>query len=105
MHIRWKLHFGSQGDTSTRKAGSIRLFDGKAKVRGFDLVRYFVAQRWEKLTNHVVSGKSLPVLHFEELFPNRALGIDEEIPGPRHAPKLSDRLSVQNLISPNGFRI
>ena len=105
MHIRWKLHFGSQGNTAPRKAGSIRLFDGKVKVRGFDVIGDFVAQRREKLANHIVSGKSLPVLRFEELFPNGALGIDEEVPGPRHALELSDRLGVQDLIGPDGFRI
>src|SRR5713226_1013239 len=105
MHIGWKLHFGSQGNTAPRKAGSIGLFDGEAQVRGFDLVGYLVAQRREQLTNHIVPGKSLPVLRFEELFPNRAFGIDEEVPGPRHALELSDRLGVQDFIGPKGFRI
>jgi len=105
VHIDRKLHFSSQGNTAPRKAGSIGLFDSQAQVRGFDLVGHFVAQRWKQLTNHIVSGESLPVLHFEEFFPNRALRIDKEIPGPRHALVLSDRLGVQDLIASNGFRI
>ncbi len=74
-------------------------------MRGFDIVCHFVAQRWEKLADNIVPGKSFPVLRFEELLSNNAFGIDEEIPGPRHALELSGPLGVQDLIGPNGFGI
>ena len=105
MYVGRKLHFSGQGDAISREAGSIGLFDCEVKVRGLDIVCHFVAQRWEKLANHIVSGKSFPVLRFEELLPDHALRIDEEIPRPRHALELSGPLGVQDLIGPNGFRI
>ncbi len=87
------------------KRCSVGLLDGESKVRGFDIVGDFVAQLREELANHIVSGKSLPVLRFEEFLPNHAFGIDEEIPRPRHALELSGRLGVQNLVGPDRFRI
>jgi hypothetical protein len=74
-------------------------------MRAFDIVCHFVTQRREKPANNVVSGKSFPVLHFEELLSNSAFGIDEEIPRAGHALELSGPLGIQNLIGPNSFRI
>jgi len=105
MHVWWKLHFGSQSETAPRKGGSIGLFDSQTKVRGFDIVCDFVAQRWKELANDIASGQSFAVLRFEELLSNSALGINEKIPGPRHAPELVSRLGVQDLIGPNSFGI
>src|SRR5260370_28186327 len=105
MYIGLKLHFGSQGDSSSRKGCSVRLFDGETQVWRLDIVCYFVAQLRKKLAYHIVPGKSLSVLHLEELFPNRALGIDKEISGSRHSFVLTDGLGVQDLIGPYSLRI
>lgn len=103
MDIGWEPHLGSQRDTSSRKAGSIGLCDEEAQVRGFYVIGDFVAQRREQLAKNVAAGQSFPVLRFEELFPDNAPGINEEIPGPRHTPELSSRLGVQDVIGLNGL--
>jgi hypothetical protein len=107
MDIGRELHFGRQGDTAARNGGSVGLFDGEVQVRGLDIVRNFVAQCRKKLANDIVPGESFPVLRLEELFPNRALGIDEVIAGSRHTLILSDRLGVQKPVGPNdsGIRV
>ena len=57
------------------------------------------------LRNHVVPGQPFPILRFEELLANDALGIDEEISRPRHALVLPDRLGVEHIVGPNGLGI
>src|SRR6266853_1687447 len=74
-------------------------------MRRLNIVCYFIAQLRKKLAYNMVPGKSLPVLRFEELFPNCAVGIDEKISGPRHALVLPGRLDVQDVIGVKGFRI
>ena len=105
MRIGWQLHFGSQSDTVPRKADSIRLFERHVKVRGFDIIRYFVAQFGEKLTNNVISGVPVLIPDFEEFFPNHTLSIDKEIPGSRYAFVSFGLLGVHDLVGREDFGI
>ncbi len=70
MHVRGQPHFGNESDASTGNAYGIGLFEGQLKMRGFDRVRYFLAQFREQLGNNTISGKPLSVFRFEELFSN-----------------------------------
>jgi hypothetical protein len=67
--------------------------------------RDFLAQFRKELSDHVVSGKPLAVLGFEELLANHAACVYEEVSRPRHTIELAGRLAVQNLISANNFGI
>ena len=105
MDVRREPHFRSQRYTAPGKAGAIGLLDRELKVGRFDGIRDFLAQFRKEFGNHVVSGKPLPVLRFEELFSNHAVGVDEEISGARHALELADGFDVQNLIGANDFGV
>jgi hypothetical protein len=105
MDIRRKFYFSSERYKAAGNAGAVRLLNLELKVGSFHRIRDFFAQFRKELGDYVVPGKSLPVLCFEEFFTNNAVGVDEEIPRPRHSFKLTDGFTVENFIGPNGFGV
>jgi len=104
MNIGRQPHLGNQSDPTSGNTGAIGLFGGELKMRRFDRAAYLFVQFRKKLGNDVIPGESLPVLGFEKLFLNYALGIDKEKSGTRHTLELPDRFCVQNVIGANGLR-
>src|SRR5262249_53905485 len=60
-----------------------------------------LAQLWKELCNHIVSGQSLPISSFKELFSNHAACVDEEISRARHIQKLTRALGIQDVVCTN----
>src|SRR5438552_18447058 len=105
MHVRGQPHFGNESDASTGNAHGIGLFEGQLKMRGFDRVRYFLAQLREQLGNNTISGKPLSVFRFEELFSNEAVGVNEKKSGAGKALLHTSSFSIEDSISPDGLGV
>src|SRR2546426_4394259 len=70
MDVRREPHLHSQRDTVPRKRHAIRLRNRELKMGCLDAVRDFFAKLRKEFNNHLVSGKPLAILRFEELFSN-----------------------------------
>ena len=105
MHLRGQPHFGNESDASTGNTYGIGLFESQLKMRGFDRVRYFLAQFREKLGNNTISGKPLSVFRFEELFSNEAVGINEKKSRAGKALLHTSSFGIEDPIGPDGLRV
>jgi hypothetical protein len=105
VNIAREAHLSNQSDPASGNSGAIGLFGGDLKVWCIDSAACLLAQFREKLGNDIIPRVPRPVLRFEELLPDDALSIDEEIPWARHALVRSDRFGVQQPISPNDLGI
>ena len=98
-------HFRGQSDTASGNSGAVGLLNGELKMRRFNRTGHLFAKFREYLRNHVIPRVPSPILGFEKLLANDAIGIDEEISRSRHALVFSDCLGVQQIVSPDDFRI
>ena len=74
-------------------------------MRRFDGAGYFFPKLREQLRDYAISSKAFPVFRAEKLLSNDSLGVDKEIPRPRHAFELPDGFGVQHLVSLDGLGI
>jgi hypothetical protein len=98
-------HFRGQSDTASGNSGAVGLLDGELKMWRFNRTGHLFAKFREYPRNHVIPRVPSPVLGFEKLLANDALGIDEEISRSRHALVFSDGFGVQQIVSRDDFRI
>ena len=101
MDVRREPHLRGQRDTVPGKRDAIRLRNRELEVGCFEAVRDFFAKLRKEFNNHVVPGKPLAVLRFEELFSNHATSVDKEISRASHALELTRGLDVENLVGAN----
>jgi hypothetical protein len=73
-------------------------------MRGFHRFRDLLAQLREQFGKDAISGKPLPVLGFEEFFPNDSAGVDKEISRPGKTFLHPGGFGVKDPVSPYGFR-
>jgi hypothetical protein len=105
MDVRREPHFRSQRYTAAGNASAVGLLNHELKVGTFNGIRDFFAQFRKELGDHVVARKPLPVFRLEELFPNDAVWVHEEISGSGHPLELTHGFAVENLIGPNNFGV
>ena len=98
VDIGRQLHFGGHRDATSGNANAIGLFQGNFQMRRFNRVGYFLPQFREKLRDHAISREAFAVFRVEKLLFNDSLGVDKEIPRPRHAFELPDGFGVQYLV-------
>jgi len=98
VDIGRQLYFRGYRDATSRYANAIGLFQGNLQMRRFNPVGYLLPQFREEFRDNAISGETLAIFRVEKLLLDDALGVDKEIPGPRHAFKLPSGFGVQHLI-------
>src|SRR5579863_5068341 len=98
VDIARQLHLGRHRNATPGNANAIGLFQGNLQMRRFNRVGNFLPQFWEELRNHAISGEAFAVFRVEKFLSNDSLGVDEEVPGPRHTFELSYSFGVQYLV-------
>jgi hypothetical protein len=105
VNVRRKLDFGGQCDQAAGEGCGIGLLERELQMRRVGRAGDLFAQFREKFGDDVIAGKPFAIFSLEEFLANDALGVDDEISGPRHSLELAGGCGVQHVIGANGLRI
>ena len=105
MYVGGQAKLGNDGNPRSGHTGAVGLFKGEVEVRRLQCVGDFLAEFGEELCQNAVTGQAFAVFGLEESLLDDAVGIDEEISGPRKAFLHTGSFVVEDTVFLDDFRV